>query len=77
MLVTRFRVGFSYVLADIDIDKVYAKEEAGEQGNEQGSDDIGTSNTLIYNIDARSRLNSGDFNKSPSRQSLGFKIVLH
>ena len=69
--------GEEIVLADIDIDKVFVPESAGG-GNEFGADDLGIgskSNDIIYNIDARSRLSSGDFNKSPSRQALGFRVV--
>jgi hypothetical protein len=69
--------GEEITLADIDIDPVEAREQAGG-GSEFGSDDLGIgskANDLIYNIDARSRLFSGNFNKSPSRQALGFRIV--
>ena len=63
------------VLADIDIDKVRSEHMIGSEAA-QGSDDIGTAAIIMFNIDARSRLSSGDFNKSPSRQSLGFRAVL-
>ena len=65
------------VLADIDIDKVRVKPMAGG-GAEFGAKDLGIgaqANIIIYNLDARSRLSTGDFNKSPSRQALGFRTI--
>jgi hypothetical protein len=69
--------GEEVVLADIDIDKVDVREQVGG-GAEFGSDDLGigsSSNDIFYNIDARSRLSSGSFNKSLSRQALGFRLI--
>ena len=65
------------VLADIDIDKIKSEPMPG-MGAEFGGKDLGMgSNTAIitYNLDARARLSSGTFNKSPSRQAMGFRIV--
>jgi len=73
----RIRDGEQVVLADIDIDKVRAETMAGG-GAEFGSKDLGIGSTvanLMYNLDVRARLSSGDFNKSPSRQALGFRII--
>jgi len=73
----RMQGGQQVVLADIDVDKIRAEAMAGG-GAEFGSKDlgIGSQTTVItYNFDARSRLSSGDFNKSPSRQALGFRVV--
>jgi len=64
-------------VADIDIDKIQSIQLAGG-GAEFGSKDLGigsSSTATLYNIDARSRLATGDFYKSPSRQSLGFRVV--
>jgi hypothetical protein len=65
------------VLADIDIDKLYSHYLAGG-GAEFGSKDLGIGSMqtkTMYNIDARARLETGDFNRSPSRQALGFRVV--
>lgn len=69
--------GEEITLADVDIDPLGAQPTPGS-GNEFGSDDLGLgslSSAVIFNIDARSRLFSGNFNKSLSRQALGFRIV--
>jgi len=73
----RMREGQQVVLADIDIDKIRSQTMAGG-GAEFGSKDLGIgsqSTVITYNFDARSRLSSGDFDKSPSRQALGFRVV--
>ena len=73
----RMRGGQQVVLSDIDIDKVRAETMAGG-GAEFGSKDLGMGSQiaiLTYNIDARARLSSGDFDRSPSRQALGFRVV--
>ncbi len=65
------------VLADIDIDKVQSRTLAGG-GAEFASKDLGPgSNQAVinYNVDARARLSTGDFNRSPSRQALGMRVV--
>jgi hypothetical protein len=65
------------VLADIDVDKVRVQTMAGG-GAEFGSKDLGIGaqvGIITYNLDARSRLSTGDFNKSLSRQALGFRII--
>lgn len=65
------------VLADIDIDKVRAETMAGG-GAEFGSKDLGIGSQvaiITYNLDARARISSGNFIKSPSRQALGFRVV--
>jgi hypothetical protein len=65
------------VLADIDIDKVRSQTMAGG-GAEFGSKDLGLGSQIgiiTYNLDARARLSSGSFTKSPSRQALGFRVV--
>jgi hypothetical protein len=69
--------GQEIVLADIDIDKIQTQAMAGG-GAEFGGNDLGMgSNAAVisYNLDARARLSSGNFNKSPSRQAMGFRIV--
>ena len=69
--------GQEIVLADIDIDKVQTQTMAGG-GAEFGGKDLGmgsNSAVITYNLDARARLASGNFRKSPSRQAMGFRIV--
>jgi hypothetical protein len=69
--------GQEIVLADIDVDKVRVDPMSGG-GAQFGSKDLGIGaqvSIITYNLDARSRLSTGDFNKSPSRQALGFRIV--
>lgn len=69
--------GVQVVLADIDIDKVRSENMAGG-GAEFGSKDLGIGSEIsiiTFNIDARARLSSGVFDKSPSRQALGFRLV--
>ncbi|NTU66127.1 MAG: hypothetical protein HGB05_22655, partial [Chloroflexi bacterium] len=47
-------------------------------GAEFASKDLGPgSNQAVinYNVDARARLSTGDFNRSPSRQALGMRLV--
>jgi hypothetical protein len=76
-LIRRGKEGEEITLADVDIDKVRADPVAGG-GAEFGSKDLGIGSTvanLMYNVDARARLESGDFDKSPSRQALGFRVV--
>lgn len=73
----RMQDGKEVVLADIDIDKIRSENMAGG-GSEFGSKDLGIGSQIAiitYNIDARSRLSSGDFNRSPSRQALGFRLT--
>jgi len=65
------------VLGDIDVDKLGAKAMAGG-GTEIGAKDLGIGSQLTvinYNIDARTRLSRGTFNRSPSRQAMGFRII--
>lgn len=69
--------GQQVTLADIDIDRVYSFQMAGG-GAEFGSKDLGVGSLTavsIYNVDARSRLSRGEYDKSPSRQALGLRIV--
>jgi len=65
------------VLGDIDVDKIETKQMAG-YGTEIGAKDLGPGAqmyAIIYNIDARTRLSRGTFNRSPSRQAMGFRII--
>lgn len=65
------------VLADIDIDKVRSENMAGG-GAEFGSKDLGIGSEIAiitFNFDSRARLENGNFEKSPSRQALGFRVV--
>jgi len=69
--------GEQIVLADIDIDKIHSRTMAGG-GAEFASRDMGPGSNmavLTYNVDARARLSSGDFTRSPSRQALGMRVV--
>jgi len=69
--------GQEIVLADIDIDKVRTQTMAGG-GAEFGAKDLGLGSNaavIVYNLDARARLKSGNFNKSLSRQAMGFRII--
>ena len=69
--------GQQVVLADIDIDKIQSQTMSGG-GAEFGSKDLGIGSQIAiinYNIDARARLSSGVFDRSPSRQALGFRLV--
>jgi len=69
--------GRQVTLADIDIDKIFSYQMAGG-GAEFGSKDLGVGSlTAIstYNVDVRSRLSSGVYNRSPSRQALGLRVV--
>ena len=75
--VVRMQDDREIVLADIDVDKVRTQTMAGG-GAEFGSKDMGSGSTMgivTYNLDARSRRSSGNFNKSISRQAMGFRIV--
>jgi hypothetical protein len=75
--IVRMQNGKEVVLADIDVDKVRTQSMAGG-GAEFGSKDLGIGSQvaiITYNLDARARLSSGSFNKSPSRQAMGFRIV--
>ncbi len=65
------------VIADIDIDKVQVSTLSGG-GAEFGSKDLGMGSQqtrTIYNIDSRARRSDGNFDKSPSRQALGFRVL--
>jgi hypothetical protein len=76
-LIRRGKEGEEITLADVDIDKLRADPVAGG-GAEFGSKDLGVGSTvanLMYNVDARARLGNGEFDKSPSRQALGFRVV--
>jgi hypothetical protein len=69
--------GQEVVLADIDVDKIQTQTMAGG-GAEFGSKDLGIGSQvgiISYNLDARARMSNGTFNKSPSRQAMGFRIV--
>lgn len=69
--------GEEITIADVDIDKIRSQPMAGG-GAEFGAKDLGMGSNvanIIYNIDARARLASGDFDKSPSRQALGFRVI--
>jgi len=69
--------GAQVVLADIDVDKIHARIMAGG-GAEFASKDLGPGSNMAiitYNVDARARLSTGDFNRSPSRQALGMRVI--
>ena len=73
----RVQDGEQVVLADIDIDKVRSGYMAGG-GAEFSSKDLGSGSNmavLTYNLDARSRLSTGEFTRSPSRQALGMRVI--
>jgi len=74
--ILRIVAGKEIVVADIDIDIINVAYSPGG-GAEFGSFDLGKGSMdpfKVYNIDARSRLDTGEFNKSPSRQALGLRL---